>query len=204
MKNPLSKLKLIPLIGLMGALGGCFKDTRTGNPDSVKIVSRPWNTSALSSRQSGLIARPQATVDFQFCVTQLKWTLQSGGSDLSNEIRIGLIDVSNSAVSTTWAEIDPPADNSYISEVNVELHQDPETCDGVGYSLSYRGVELTKDLEFKFSFSAPLPVDAGDEIHLVFGAIQQALESAYQAGKLNNEEIGSYLEATTKGDAAIR
>src|SRR3989344_4627933 len=44
--------------------------------------------------------------DFQFCITQMKVTTTSGSD--SDEVILGLIDVSDSSVPTTWGTIELP------------------------------------------------------------------------------------------------
>ena len=90
-------------------------------------------------------------------------------------------------------------DGETVSELQIELHRDPENCSGVNYSLLYNGSELTKDLEFKFRFDPAITAQNGDTLQLDLSVIAKAIEDASSAGQLNNEQISNFLQANTIG-----
>lgn len=129
-----------------------------------------------------------------------------GGTSVGNplvsiETALGLIDVSNAAATTVWGELPVANEEVLVQELSFELHRDPEKCSGANYSIRFNGVELTKDLEFDFEFSPPVAVSAGNRIRLGLDAIAEALDQAQQAGQLNNEDIGNFLNETVNGTA---
>lgn len=197
---------LFLVLALASIAAGCG-GTSVGNPQVTLESTSYGNTASLLERLERLLGISHAFAapvsQFKFCVTKLKLT-DSGGLPVSKdgassiEAILGLIDVSNSATSTRWGTVSIPVDFS-LKQMDVELHRDPERCSGASYSLSYNGVELTKDLEFRFEFNPVVTVNDGDVLKLGLTPIAAALEQASAAGKLNNEQIGEYLTSTTQG-----
>ncbi len=174
--------------------------TTTGNPPgSVSLQSGSYSTALSASLLDRLSF--QATVsEFKFCITKLKLKSEDGaavkdstGSE-SIETKLGWIDISNSAVATKWGDVTMPVGFN-LKELSVEIHKDAELCPAsTEYSMLFNGDGLKKDLEFKFEFSPVVSVASGDTLTLSLGTIAKALSDAATAGKLNDEEVSSYLE----------
>lgn len=126
----------------------------------------------------------------------------NGMDSWSIERGLGLVDVSNSGAASTWGQLDVPVDFS-LRELKVEVHRDPEVCEGADYSVLYEGTRLTSDLEFKFEFSPAVSLKAGDTITVGLDSIAAALASAAAAGKLDDDSVGEYLTTETKGEAEV-
>lgn len=195
------------VLAIVSGSSGCGAGTSTGNPISGPVNIQSESYAAPFARimdpiYGGISA--VAVSDFRFCVTKLKLKNKNGdavsGSDGSEEIevRLGLIDISNSAASTYWGQVDIPVGYA-LGELRVEMHRDPELCSGADYSLVYNGVSITKDIEFRFNFSGDSLLEAGDTLRLGLSGIVAAIDQAYQQGKLNNEQIAEFLNESVAG-----
>lgn len=196
----MNRRKWIGLAWILSMMG-CGGGTSVGNP-LVTLESVPYGSSGGSLYQAFAFSTATVT-DFKFCVTKLKLTnandeavTQNGSASI--EAILGLIDVSNPAVTTTWGDVSIPVGFS-LKQLNIELHRDPERCGGADYSMRYNGSSLTKDLEFHFEFNPTVSVADGDTLKLGLSSIASALESAVQAGKFNDENIGEFLNINIKG-----
>jgi hypothetical protein len=127
--------------------------------------------------------------DFRTCVTQIQLT----GVESAVEDRLGLVDLSNHEVATVWGTIELE-DSLQLEKLVVQLAKDADTCEGADYSIRYRNVALEKDLEFVFEFSPAVTVTAGDTLSLGMDNIAVALEDAWEQDKLNDEDIGEFVE----------
>ncbi|MAE57394.1 MAG: hypothetical protein CME69_00855 [Halobacteriovorax sp.] len=190
--------------------GTSIGGTTGGNPATSTLVSRPYTndgTVAMIKKEifyfwslfkaEKAVAAPVST--FRFCVTKLKVVSEvDGQASNSREAILGLIDVSDNTATTNWGNVEL-TDGETVSELQIELHRDPENCSGVNYSLLYNGSELTKDLEFKFRFDPAITAQNGDTLQLDLSVIAKAIEDASSAGQLNNEQISNFLQANTIG-----
>lgn len=140
-------------------------------------------------------AHAGAVTDFKFCITKLKIVSSADGvAGTSQEAILGLVDVSDAAVSnSSWGKIEI-AEGATVSEVHFEVHHDSENC-SAAYSASYNGTTITQDLEFKFKFDPAITVNHGDTLTLGLSKIAKAFEDAKNAGKLNNVDISAYMQA---------
>lgn len=188
MKNKLMSFLL--LISVIGCDGG----TTTGNIGLILLKSVPYTASYAKIKKSEKV-NSMALSDFKFCITQIKLENEDGDSvGGSIEARLGLIDVSNNTSSIEWGTVEVPVDFQ-LSKLTVEIHKDSETCSGADYSLSYKGTQLNQDIEFSFRFSPAISLDDSDVVTLGLTNIAAAIESAYDAGELDDAHITSYLES---------
>jgi hypothetical protein len=144
-----------------------------------------------------------ALTDFRFCITQIKMTEDTSAdptTDVSGDVPtgaieaiLGLIDVSDPTVATTWGTLDIPV-GFMLSELAVEVHKDSENCSAAEYSVLYNGIQLSQDLEFKFDFSPSIQLDAGDVLNLALSNIAGTFQAANAAGALDDENITAYVE----------
>lgn len=142
------------------------------------------------------ISRSYAGVvtDFQFCITQLKVkSSSSSGTTAATEVVIGLVDVSDQNATINWGDFKLNSSTD-ISEIHFEIHSDSENCSGEDFSVSYNGVTITQDLEFKFQFDPAITIENGDTITLGLSPIAKAFQDAADAGEFTNEQIGPYME----------
>lgn len=201
---------MFSVLAATSLMGGCAKSS------SVSLQSSGYNVAASSlplPLQKFLdlfipsaMANPTNLTGIKLCITQMKLeaeggsTIKNGDSDLF-EARLGLVDLGNGLSSKTWGDL-PIPDGTALKRLKVEIHKDESLC-GVGYSaaLTHSGgtSSLTKDIELKFSFSTARTLSTGDAITVGLTNFVSQLESARLAGKLNDEQVTSYLESYASG-----
>lgn len=183
---------------------GTKSGTHATGTGKVTLQSAAYSaTAAAKLHADAPLAATADITDFQFCVTKMSLANENGnavldenGDPVEVSAVIGLVDVSNSTVATTWDTLTIPT-GFEMSEMNVEVHLDPENCGGAAYSLSYNGTQLTKDLEFTFNFDPAITVGSGDVLSLALDSIATTFQTASEAGQLTDELIGNYVESLT-------
>ena len=199
-------------------LSGC--GTSVGNPEGpVVIQSDPYASAASAAAVTSLLspltlarfnANMSASISvsaFKFCVRSVKLKGIDGQlvrKDDKDEFEapLGLVDVSNPAVATSWGQVTIPV-GFLIGELDVEIHRDPQLC-GVSYSVQFNNgavgnTDLTKDMEFKFGFNPQVPVTAGSTFTLNLANIAGALTNAASASEFTDDMIDRFLDGTVKG-----
>lgn len=202
---------IIAIISLTITLFSGCGGTTGGNPVTATIVSGAYTNDGsvakanipfikfLNSILPINIALAAPVSELKFCITKMKTvTSVDGVAGSSREAILGLVDVSDSTISSNWGNINI-SDGESISELHFEIHQDAENCSGADYSLIYNGVKITKDLEFKFKFDPAITVEHGSTLQLNLNVIAQAIENASLASELTNEQISNYLQTNTIG-----
>jgi len=202
---------LVATLGLL-ALAGCkAKDNATvasattTTPGVVTITTTgpvTLSSKAITVPAANMSGAPNLAVsgltDFKFCITQIKMldasgdTVQDSTGASAMTAVLGLVDVSAGS-SIPWGTVTVPT-GFLLGELAVEIHRDPENCSQAQYSLSYNGVQLQKDLEFKIKFSPAIQLDSNDLIGVNLDTLVTMFKDAYAAGALNDEGIGAYVE----------
>lgn len=210
-----TRIATLIVAALSTLTSGC--GTTIGNP-VVVLESTPYDNAGAPlfiSNLSRTLLSPDASQaaitavsDFRFCLTKLKLKNADGhfvkkdGAE-SIEAKLGLINVSDPTASKTWGEVTVPSD-FLLRELKVELHHDPQICDGADFSVSYNGQSIRKDLEFKFKFDPPVALAGGETFQLNLSNIAAAFGQAQTANSLNDEDISDFVNDTIEGSGKKR
>lgn len=207
-----SGLNLLLIMSLSVAFIGCEQKGESkgvvGPSGNVTIKSAPYSNGAVAlftnpavRKIASLFLIPSAHAaainDFQFCITKMKIKGSvDGAASVSTEAILGLVDISNPDVEQLMGDgsIQIP-EGTAISELSLEVHKDAENCSAADFSVSYQGVKLNKDLEFKFKFDPAITINHGDTLLLGLDNVAKAFEAAADAGQLDDQKIGAYLQA---------
>lgn len=207
--------RILCIIVMVFSLFGCGGEnggTGGGNPLVASVQSSSYtndgtlvlfqNPAVKAFQRLFLIPTAYAAVpitDFKFCITKLKVVEEgSAQAGIAVEMIVGLVDISDATVTTSWGKIDLDGDIK-VSEIHFEIHTDSENCSGVNYSVSYNGSTITQDLEFKFKFDPAITINQGDTLTLGVSTIAKAMQDASAAGEFTNAKITSYLENAVIG-----
>ena len=170
----------------------------TTSTGSVTIRSQAIGTTASLASLIGPNAALAPVTDFKFCITKIKMVDGSGApvADSSGATSIsailGLVDVS-AGTAVDWGTLDIPVGFT-LGELALEIHKDAENCPGSTYSLSYNGILLNQDLEFKFTFNPAITLGNNDVLGVSLDNIIGVIQTAEAAGALNDEGITAYIE----------
>ncbi len=201
------------LVICVSVTSGCNKGSGSG----VGLQSRGYNLAAADALPAPLhwfqnlvvpaaMAGGSSITGLKLCVREMKIEAE-GGSSIRNgdselfEARLGMVNLGDGNTSVSWGSL-PIPDSTAVKRTKIEIHKDPELC-GSQYSAivttSAGEVNLTKDIELKFAFSAVRTLNKGDTVTVSLANFIAQLDAANQAGQLNDSQITHYLEQYSSG-----
>lgn len=182
----------IQFILLLSCAGG----TSTGNPIRITVQSASY-TEPLVGQRAVLrnLSEKMTDLDFKMCVTDISF-------ENSEEERIelafddiGLVDLSDPSVTTTWGQIRVPEGEEFEFDTIVVFVQEDEELCGEDYSMRFKGEEIGAEFEIFFEYDPDdFRTDDGDFYRLDIEKIVEAADEALVDGEFNDSEWADYID----------